>query len=43
VVFATRGLARYLEERGVPFEPFDDFHQVAAKLRDGGFASRATG
>ncbi len=42
-VFATRGLARYLAERGVPFEPFDDFHQVAAKLRDGGFASRATG
>jgi 2-hydroxy-3-keto-5-methylthiopentenyl-1-phosphate phosphatase len=33
-VFATRGLARYLEERGVPFEPFDDFHQVAAKLRN---------
>ena len=42
-VFATRGLARYLAERGVPFEPFDDFHQVAARLRDGGFASRATG
>ena len=42
-VFATRGLARYLEERGVPFEPFDDFHQVAAKLRDGGFAARGTG
>jgi 2-hydroxy-3-keto-5-methylthiopentenyl-1-phosphate phosphatase len=33
-VFATRGLARYLEERGVPFEPFDDFHQVVAKLRN---------
>jgi 2-hydroxy-3-keto-5-methylthiopentenyl-1-phosphate phosphatase len=33
-VFATRGLALYLEERGVPFEPFDDFHQVAAKLRN---------
>jgi 2-hydroxy-3-keto-5-methylthiopentenyl-1-phosphate phosphatase len=32
-VFATRGLARYLEEQGVPFEPFDDFHQVVAKLR----------
>lgn len=42
-VFATRGLARYLEERGVPFEPFDDFHQIAAKLRDGGFAARGTG
>ncbi|MGH3035974.1 MAG: MtnX-like HAD-IB family phosphatase [Gaiellaceae bacterium] len=42
-VFATRGLARYLEERGVPFEPFDDFHEVVAKLRDGGFARRGTG
>jgi 2-hydroxy-3-keto-5-methylthiopentenyl-1-phosphate phosphatase len=42
-VFATRGLARYLEERGVPYEPFDDFHQIAAKLRDGGFAARGTG
>jgi 2-hydroxy-3-keto-5-methylthiopentenyl-1-phosphate phosphatase len=42
-VFATRGLARYLEERGVPFEPFEDFHQVVAKLRDGGFAARSTG
>lgn len=42
-VFATRGLARYLDERGVPFEPFDDFHQVAAKLRDGGFAVPGSG
>ena len=42
-VFATRGLARYLEERGVPFEPFDDFHQVVTKLRDGGFARRSPG
>ena len=42
-VFATRGLARYLEERGVPFEPFDDFHEVVARLRDGGFARRASG
>jgi 2-hydroxy-3-keto-5-methylthiopentenyl-1-phosphate phosphatase len=42
-VFATRGLARYLEERGLPFEPFDDFHQVAAKLRDGRFAASGTG
>ena len=42
-VFATRGLARYLEERGVPYEPFDDFHEIAAKLRDGGFAARGTG
>jgi 2-hydroxy-3-keto-5-methylthiopentenyl-1-phosphate phosphatase len=31
-VFATRGLARYLEERGVPYEPFDDFHEIAERL-----------
>ena len=31
-VFATKGLARYLEARGVAFEPFDDFHQIAARL-----------
>jgi 2-hydroxy-3-keto-5-methylthiopentenyl-1-phosphate phosphatase len=31
-VFATKGLARYLDERGVPFEPFDDFHDVARGL-----------
>lgn len=31
-VFATKGLARYLEERGIPFEPFDDFHEIAARL-----------
>jgi 2-hydroxy-3-keto-5-methylthiopentenyl-1-phosphate phosphatase len=32
VVFARRGLARYLEERGVPFERFEDFHSVARSL-----------
>jgi 2,3-diketo-5-methylthio-1-phosphopentane phosphatase len=32
VVFARRGLATYLEERGVPFEPFEDFHSVARSL-----------
>ena len=32
LVFARRGLARYLEERGVSFEPFDDFFQIAAKI-----------
>ena len=32
LVFATKGLARYLEERGVAFESFDDFHQIAARL-----------
>lgn len=31
-VFATRGLARWLEERGLPYEPFDDFHDVARAL-----------
>jgi 2-hydroxy-3-keto-5-methylthiopentenyl-1-phosphate phosphatase len=31
-VFATRGLARYLEEQGVPYEPFEDFDDVAAAL-----------
>jgi 2-hydroxy-3-keto-5-methylthiopentenyl-1-phosphate phosphatase len=32
-VFAIRGLARYLDERGVPYEPFSDFHDVVAALR----------
>jgi 2-hydroxy-3-keto-5-methylthiopentenyl-1-phosphate phosphatase len=32
LVFARRGLAAYLTERGVPFEPFDDFSQIAEKL-----------
>jgi len=31
-VFARDGLARYLEERGVPYEPFDDLHDVARAL-----------
>jgi 2-hydroxy-3-keto-5-methylthiopentenyl-1-phosphate phosphatase len=31
-VFATRALARYLSERGVAYEPFDDFHDVARGL-----------
>jgi 2,3-diketo-5-methylthio-1-phosphopentane phosphatase len=31
-VFATKGLARYLDERGVPYEGFDDFHDVARSL-----------
>lgn len=31
-VFATRGLADYLGERGVAYEPFSDFHEVAAGL-----------
>jgi 2-hydroxy-3-keto-5-methylthiopentenyl-1-phosphate phosphatase len=31
-VFATRGLATYLDERGISYEPFDDFHDVARGL-----------
>lgn len=31
-IFATRGLARYLDERGVAYERFDDFRSIAASL-----------
>ena len=31
-VFATKGLARYLADRGAPFEPFSDFRDVTAAL-----------
>lgn len=31
-VFATAGLARYLAERGVPFDPFSDFHGLSSAL-----------
>jgi 2-hydroxy-3-keto-5-methylthiopentenyl-1-phosphate phosphatase len=31
-VFARDGLARYLDSRGVAFEPFEDFHDVARAL-----------
>jgi 2-hydroxy-3-keto-5-methylthiopentenyl-1-phosphate phosphatase len=31
-VFATKGLARYLDERGISYERFDDFHDVARRL-----------
>jgi 2-hydroxy-3-keto-5-methylthiopentenyl-1-phosphate phosphatase len=34
-VFATAGLARYLAGRGVPFEPFSDFHALSRALADG--------
>ncbi len=34
-VFARRALARWLDERGVPYEPFEDFFDVARRL-DGG-------
>jgi 2-hydroxy-3-keto-5-methylthiopentenyl-1-phosphate phosphatase len=32
-VFARRGLAGYLAERGVAFQHFDDFHSIVATLR----------
>jgi 2-hydroxy-3-keto-5-methylthiopentenyl-1-phosphate phosphatase len=32
LVFARRGLAEYLDERGLPYEPFDDFFDVAKRL-----------
>jgi 2-hydroxy-3-keto-5-methylthiopentenyl-1-phosphate phosphatase len=31
-IFATRGLARYLDEQGVPYEPFADFHDIVEAL-----------
>jgi 2,3-diketo-5-methylthio-1-phosphopentane phosphatase len=31
-VFAIKGLARYLDERGIRYEPFEDFHDAAAAL-----------
>ena len=31
-VFARDGLARYFDEQGVPYEPFDTLHDVAAAL-----------
>jgi HAD superfamily phosphoserine phosphatase-like hydrolase len=31
-VFARRGLAAYLDEQGIAYEPFEDLHQVAAAL-----------
>ena len=31
-VFATRGLAQYLDELGVAYEPFDDLHDVTRGL-----------
>ena len=31
-VFATRGLAEYLDQRGISYERFDDFHDVVRGL-----------
>ena len=33
LVFARRGLAAYLDERGCPYEPFETFHEVVDRLR----------
>ena len=33
-VFATRGLARYLDDEGVAYTRFDDFHDVARGLAE---------
>jgi 2,3-diketo-5-methylthio-1-phosphopentane phosphatase len=33
-IFATRGLARYLDDHAVPYESFDDFHDVVRALSD---------
>jgi 2-hydroxy-3-keto-5-methylthiopentenyl-1-phosphate phosphatase len=35
-VFACKGLAAYLDDRGLPYEPFDDFFDVARGLDGGG-------
>jgi 2-hydroxy-3-keto-5-methylthiopentenyl-1-phosphate phosphatase len=32
IVFARRGLASYLADKGVPFEQFEDFHQVLESI-----------
>jgi HAD superfamily phosphoserine phosphatase-like hydrolase len=31
-IFARRGLAAYLDEQEIAYEPFDDLHQIAAAL-----------
>jgi 2-hydroxy-3-keto-5-methylthiopentenyl-1-phosphate phosphatase len=31
-VFARRGLAQYLDEQGVPYEPFEDFYEIDRAL-----------
>jgi 2,3-diketo-5-methylthio-1-phosphopentane phosphatase len=31
-IFATRGLARYLDAEGVAYQPFDDFHDIVRAL-----------
>ena len=37
-VFATRGLAAYLSERGAAFQPFEDFVPIAGALAPAGAA-----
>jgi 2-hydroxy-3-keto-5-methylthiopentenyl-1-phosphate phosphatase len=33
-VFARRRLATYLDERGLQFEPFEDFAQIVERLSE---------
>ncbi len=40
-VFARAGLATWLDRQGVPYEPFEDFFDVAAALRTGVVSPRA--
>jgi 2-hydroxy-3-keto-5-methylthiopentenyl-1-phosphate phosphatase len=40
LVFARRSLARYLDEQGIAYRPFDDFYEVAAGIE--AFAGRCS-
>jgi 2-hydroxy-3-keto-5-methylthiopentenyl-1-phosphate phosphatase len=41
-VFATRRLATHLGEKGIPYEPFDDFFEIAQALTSGRKTTRRT-
>lgn len=41
LVFARAYLAEWLDERGDPYEPFEDFHQVIARVREWDAGERA--
>lgn len=41
-IFATRGLARYLDEHGIAYEPFDDFLDVTGALGFGQERARSS-
>lgn len=42
-VFARDGLATYLDRKGLPFEPFDDFYDIADALAGGAVVSPKRG